>query len=157
MSKVTIGIISDTHSLLRTEAVKALRGTDLIIHAGDIGKQEILSSLKEIAPLVVVRGNIDRGEWAEKLPLTESVETGGILIYALHNLEDLEIDPQSEGVRAIISGHSHIPSIKWKDEVLYLNPGSAGPHRFKLPVTLALLEIYEGHIEPHLVELLHER
>ena len=136
-----IGIISDTHGLLRPEAQRALDGVQLIIHAGDIGAPEILAQLKRIAPVFAVRGNVDTQPWALELPLTTVVETSGFSIYVLHNLQDLDLNPQAAGFDAVITGHTHQAAQRLEAGVLYLNPGSAGPRRFQLPVTLALLEI----------------
>jgi putative phosphoesterase len=140
--KTTIlGLISDTHGLLRAEAVRALRGSDLILHAGDVGAPEILESLKTIAPVVAVRGNVDTGEWAKALPLTEVIPLGSATIYMLHILEDLDLDPRVAGFPIVVSGHSHKPGQTEKDGVFYINPGSAGPCRFHLPVTVARLDL----------------
>jgi len=136
-----MGIISDTHGLLRPEAQRALDGVQLIIHAGDIGAPEILAQLKRIAPVFAVRGNVDTQPWALELPLTTVVETSGFSIYVLHNLQDLDLNPQAAGFDAVITGHTHQAAQRLEAGVLYLNPGSAGPRRFQLPVTLALLEI----------------
>jgi len=136
-----IGIISDTHGLVRTEIIKMLKGCNLIIHAGDIGKAEVLYALKEIAPVVVVRGNVDKGDWAEKLPETEVVELSKIYIYVIHNIRKLDLNPKSAGFHIVIYGHSHKPKKEIVDGVLYLNPGSAGPKRFNLPISMALMEI----------------
>jgi uncharacterized protein len=134
-----IGVISDTHGLMRPEALQALDGSELIIHAGDVGNPEILNALRDIAPVIAVRGNVDKGAWADKLPETERVARGGASIYVLHDVNRLDLDPAAAGLSAVISGHSHRPSIRTHDGVLYLNPGSAGPRRFKLPITVALL------------------
>jgi len=136
-----IGIISDTHGLLRPEAQRALQGVHLIIHAGDVGAPEILTQLKLIAPVFAVRGNIDTQPWAQELPLTTIVETSGFNFYVLHNLRDLDLKPQAAGFDAVISGHTHQAEQRHDSGVLYLNPGSAGPRRFQLPITLALLDI----------------
>jgi putative phosphoesterase len=149
-----IGVIADTHGLLRPEALAALRGCELLLHAGDAGKPEVLESLRRLAPLHAVRGNIDRGSWAEALPLSEVVEVGEKLLYLYHGHLGLDLDPAAAGFAAVISGHSHRPSIAERSGVLYLNPGSAGPRRFSLPVTLAHLTIFEGRLEANLVELL---
>ena len=133
-----IGLISDTHGLLRPEAVEALRGSSLILHAGDVGKPEILEELRKIAPVVAVRGNVDKGDW---LPETAVVETEHGLIYVLHDLKELEIDPAAKGYRMVLSGHSHKPGSEERGGVLYVNPGSAGPRRFRLPVTVARLDL----------------
>lgn len=136
-----IGIISDTHGLLRPEAQRALLGVQLIIHAGDVGAPEILTQLKLIAPVFAVRGNVDTQPWAQELPLTSVVEISGCSFYLLHNLQQLGLNPQAAGFDAVISGHTHQAAQRLEAGVLYLNPGSAGPRRFHLPVTLALLEI----------------
>ena len=148
-----IGVVSDTHGLLRPEAAEALRGVSLILHAGDVGKPEILTQLGEVAPVKAVRGNVDRGEWAQQLPMTEVVEVGGVFFYMLHILDDLDLDPVAAGFRVVISGHSHKPSQKVKKGVLYLNPGSAGPRRFKLPVSLALIKVRGQEVEAEGLEL----
>jgi uncharacterized protein len=136
-----VGVISDTHALLRPEALVALAGSDLIIHAGDVGKPEILDELKAIAPLFVVRGNVDNGEWANQLPTKEIVEFSGSTIYILHNLHELAVDPDAAGFDAVITGHSHKVHEYRKGKVLFLNPGSAGPQRFDLPITVARLHV----------------
>ena len=149
-----IGVISDTHGLLRSEALTALAGVEHILHAGDVGDARILDTLREIAPVTAIRGNIDQwGECAE-LPATDVVELDGQLFYLVHSLTDLDINPAVAGVAAVISGHSHKPSIEQRNSVLYLNPGSAGPRRFNLPVTLALITIGEAGVEGRLVNLL---
>jgi putative phosphoesterase len=133
-----IGLISDTHGLLRPEAVAALAGTELILHAGDVGSPEILEKLRRVAPVVAVRGNIDRGTWAEELPETAEVEPG---IFVIHDVKALGLDPLASGYRVVLSGHSHRPGAREAGGVLYVNPGAAGPRRFRLPVTAAILEI----------------
>jgi uncharacterized protein len=138
-----IGVISDTHGLLRPEAQRALLGVQLILHAGDVGAPEILTQLKRIAPVFAVRGNVDTQPWAQGLPLTTVVESYGYSFYLLHNLRDIDLNPQAAGFDAVISGHTHQFEQHYEAGVLYLNPGSAGPRRFQLPVTLALLEITE--------------
>lgn len=148
-----LGVISDTHGLVRSAAVKALAGTDMIIHAGDIGTPEVLAALHAIAPVVAVRGNNDQDEWAQTLPETEMVEVGRIAIYVLHDLHALDLDPVAAGFGAVISGHSHRPSISKRPGVLFLNPGSAGPRRFKLPVSLARLQISGAAVEAQVIEL----
>jgi putative phosphoesterase len=130
---ILIGVISDTHGLLRPEAIEALRGAAHIIHAGDIGSPEILIELSAIAPLTAIRGNIDKGAWARKLPETEVLDVAGVSIYVLHNLEQLDLKPKAAGFSVVISGHSHVPKQETRDGVLYFNPGSAGPRRFKSP------------------------
>lgn len=149
-----IGIISDTHGLLRPEAQRALLGVQLIIHAGDVGAPEILTQLKSIAPVFAVRGNVDTQPWAQELPLTAVVQTAGFHFYVLHNLQDLDLKPQSAGFDAIISGHTHQAAQSQEAGVLYLNPGSAGPRRFQLPVTLALLELAKKPWKVEIVPLL---
>lgn len=144
-----VGVISDTHGLLRPEAVQALRGADLILHAGDVGRQELLDELSRLAPVVAVRGNVDRG--LRDLPLTEIVEVGGRLLYLIHILEDL--DPAAAGFAAVIYGHSHRPSITRKNGVLYLNPGSAGPRRFDLPLSVAEILVNEQGLSARLIRL----
>ncbi|MCH9826271.1 MAG: metallophosphatase family protein [Gammaproteobacteria bacterium] len=148
-----IGVISDTHGLLRPEAVEALRGSELILHAGDIGKPEILRELTVLAPTVAVRGNNDVGDWAENLPDIETLPVGEHRIHLLHDLKALSIDPVAEGVAVVISGHSHKPSIETRNGVLYLNPGSAGPRRFKLPVSVARLRRRKAGFEAELLKL----
>jgi len=138
---LTVGVISDTHGLLRPEAVAALRGVDRILHAGDVGTPDILASLKAIAPTTAVRGNVDRGVWATALPMTEVARLGALDVYMLHDLGTLDVDPVAGGFAAVISGHSHQPRAEWKRGVLFLNPGSAGPRRFTLPVTLSILRV----------------
>lgn len=147
------GVIADTHGLLRPEAIAALQGAALIIHAGDFGKPEILTELARIAPVYGVRGNVDRGDWAARLPLTEVVTYGERLIYLLHDLHQLDLNPVVAGFSAVISGHSHQPQIEWRHGVLYFNPGSAGPRRFSLPVTVGRLTIEQGELRAALVEL----
>ena len=137
----TIGLISDTHCVLRDEALHALQGSDLIIHAGDVGKPEIVDALKTLAPVVAVRGNIDQGAWAAALPTTAVTEAGPAIIYVLHDIDELDLDPVAAGFHIVVSGHSHKPSRTERAGVLYLNPGSAGPRRFKLPVTVARLDL----------------
>ena len=136
-----VGVISDTHNLLRPEALAALENSDLIIHAGDVCEPQILEQLKLIAPLVAVRGNNDRGAWARELNETETVTIGAVSIFVVHDLKDLRINPAAHDLRVVVSGHSHKPSITTRDGVLYLNPGSAGRRRFKLPVTVARLTL----------------
>ena len=139
-----IGVISDTHGLLRAEAVNAMRGVDLILHAGDIGSREVLDKLKSIAPVVAIRGNNDNKEWAERLPDSCVLKLGSAQIYMLHNLKEIELNPPTSNIRVVISGHSHKPCVEVRDGVTYLNPGSAGPRRFKLPVSVGRLEFIES-------------
>lgn len=150
---LTVGVISDTHGLFRPQAVAALRGCDLIIHAGDVGRPEILDELRAVAPTFAVRGNVDRGAWAESLPATAVVEAGPHQLYVLHILEDLDLAPEAAGFSAVISGHSHKALAETRRDVLYLNPGSAGPRRFRLPVTVARLRITESGLEHEIVEI----
>ena len=138
------GLISDTHGLLRPEAKRALAGVDLIVHAGDIGAPELLEELATLAPVRVVRGNNDRGAWARDIPLTEALELEGTRIYVLHDVKELDLDPAAEGFAAVIAGHSHRPAVEVREGVLYVNPGSAGPRRFSLPVAVGFLEIAPG-------------
>jgi len=151
---VRVGIISDTHGLLRLEATRALAGVDLIVHAGDVGKAEVLAKLKEIAPVFAVRGNVDTEEWARALPETAVVDAGPACFYVLHNLQELDLVPAVLGFRAVISGHTHKTEQSEKNGVLYLNPGSAGPRRFRLPVTLALVEVEAKPWQVQIIELM---
>ena len=153
MKEIVVGVISDTHGLIRPEALHALRGCDLLIHAGDIGDPEIIERLRALAPVSAVRGNIDQEAWATSLPPTEVVEVDGKHFYVLHDLSQLDLDPVAAGFAVVVSGHSHRPSTHCRDGVLYLNPGSAGPRRFKLPVTVALLRMTRDEIRPEIVEL----
>lgn len=150
-----IGVIADTHGLLRPEALAALRGSRLILHAGDIGKPEVLEGLRAIAPVIAVKGNVDRGTWAEEFPERETLAIDGYEIHLLHKLCELEGDPTASGWNAVISGHSHRPGMEWKAGVLYFNPGSAGPRRFRLPVTMGRLYIAGGTLRGEIVELLN--
>jgi putative phosphoesterase len=150
---VTLGVISDTHGLLRPEAVEALHGSDRILHAGDVGAPEILEALAQIAPVTAIGGNVDTGAWARALPQTEVVETGGVSIYILHDLGQLDLKPEAAGFRVVIFGHSHQPKMEEKNGVLYFNPGSAGPRRFSLPVSVGRLTIGAGKVRAQLVEL----
>ena len=139
-----IGIISDTHGLLRPEALAALQGCERIIHAGDIGKPEVLEGLRALAPLDVIRGNVDSGDWAAEVPEHLDLEIGGLRVYVTHDVKTMGIDPIAEQVDVVIAGHSHQPKIEQVNGVLYLNPGSAGRRRFTLPISLALLDIEDG-------------
>lgn len=150
---ITIGVISDTHGLLRPQAIEALRRSDRILHAGDVGAPEILEALNQIAPVTAIRGNVDTGPWASTLPLTEVVEINGVSIYMLHDLSQLDLKPQAAGFRVVVYGHSHKPKIEEKNSVLYFNPGSAGPRRFSLPVSVGRLTIADGEVRAELVEL----
>src|SRR5450631_446138 len=150
---VILGVISDTHGLLRSEAVEALRGSDRILHAGDVGAPEILEALAQIAPVTAVRGNVDTEPWARSLPETEVVEAGGVCVFILHNLGQLDLKPEPAGFRVVVYGHSHQPRLEEKNGVLYFNPGSAGPRRFHLPVNVGKLVIEAGKVRAELVEL----
>jgi putative phosphoesterase len=149
----TIGLISDTHGLLRPEALDALRGSDRIIHAGDIGSPDILDALRAIAPVIAIRGNIDKDAWAKSLPETEIVEIGDAILYVLHDVHQLDLDPAAAGFRAVISGHSHAPSQEFRAGVLYINPGNAGPRRFRLPITVAKMYVTSTSIEAEFISL----
>ncbi len=149
-----IGVISDTHGLLRPEAVAALQGVDLILHAGDIGTPEVLQRLKEIAPVIAVRGNNDKGPWADDLPTWEVAEVGPVFIYMIHDLKEMDMKPSAAEFQVVVSGHSHKPTIEERNGVLYLNPGSAGPRRFSLPVTLAILQVAGETVTAKSVHLL---
>jgi putative phosphoesterase len=140
-SAASVGLISDTHGLLRPEALVALQGSDLIIHAGDVGKPEIIEQLRTMAPVIAVRGNIDKGPWASQLPLTAVAEVGSALIYVLHDVAQLDLDPVAAHFNVVVSGHSHKPGRTERNGVMYLNPGSAGPRRFQLPITVARLDL----------------
>jgi len=148
-----VGLISDTHGLLRGEALEALRGSDLIVHAGDIGSPEILDRLAAIAPVRAVRGNNDRGAWAAAIPEADRVDVGAIAVYVLHDVADLAIDPGASGCRVVVTGHSHRPAHSVRDGVHFVNPGSAGPRRFRLPVSIARLSVDGDRIAVELVEL----
>jgi putative phosphoesterase len=148
-----IGVISDTHGLLRPQAVAALQGSALIIHAGDVGRPEILDELRKIAPVVAVRGNVDRDAWAERLPHSEIVEHEGVRLYVLHILEELDLDPPTAGFQAVITGHTHRPKMETKDGVLYFNPGSVGPRRFDLPVSVGRLSVVDGKLRGEIAYL----
>lgn len=153
MASVRAGLISDTHGLLRPQALAALRGCDHIIHGGDIGNEAILQQLRAIAPLTVVRGNNDIGEWAHGINETELIELAGVKIYVVHDVKQLAIDPVVEGIAVVVSGHSHKPRAEQRGGVLYVNPGSAGPRRFKLPVSVGELVIESGNVTTRFVEL----
>jgi hypothetical protein len=148
-----IGVISDTHALLRHEAIAALKSSDCIIHAGDIGDPKILDALREIAPVTAVRGNVDREAWARKIPLTDVLEAGDISIYVLHILQNLDLKPEASGFQVVVCGHSHVPKQETKNGILYFNPGSAGPRRFKLPITVGRLHLKDGKVRAEIVEL----
>ena len=151
---MTIGVISDTHGLLRPEARRALRGSEIILHAGDVGGWEILRDLRQIAPVVAVRGNVDTADWAKWLHQTDVSECAEQSFYLLHNIAELDLNPKAAGLAAVIYGHSHRPTIEWKDGVLFFNPGSAGPRRFLLPVTVGKIEIVNGELRPEIITIL---
>lgn len=153
MPEHLVGVISDTHGLLRPEALVALAGCELIIHAGDVGSPQILVGLRTVAPVVAVRGNNDRDAWARTLPATEVVDLDGLSLYVLHDVNELDLDPRAAGFRAVIAGHSHRPRIEERNGVLFLNPGSAGPRRFTLPTTLARLRVHRGDLAARIVHL----
>jgi uncharacterized protein len=148
-----IGVISDTHGQLRPQAVEALAGVEQIIHAGDVGVAGILDELRQIAPVVAVRGNVDWGMWAESLPKSEVVQVEEALLYVLHDLAELDLDPAAAGFKMVIYGHSHKPLLEERRGVLYLNPGSAGPRRFHLPVTVAKLTIDRARVSADIIHL----
>src|SRR3954451_18710717 len=148
-----IGIISDTHGLLRPEAIRQLAGADHIIHAGDIGAPEVIEGLRKIAPTTAIRGNIDVGAWAKDYPGTELLVLGGRAFYVLHNLKEITLDPAASGFDIVVSGHSHRPKIETKNGVLYVNPGSAGPRRFKFPLTIAIITLSDRAFLPRILEI----
>ncbi|MBZ5547689.1 MAG: metallophosphatase family protein [Acidobacteriia bacterium] len=148
-----IGVISDTHGLVRPDAFAALEGVERILHAGDVGGPEILEVLSRIAPVTAVRGNVDRGRWGAGLPKAEVVEIAGVSIYILHDLAQLDLKPEASGFRIVVYGHSHRPKMEEKNGVLYFNPGSAGPRRFRLPLSVGRLEIRAGRVVAELVQL----
>jgi putative phosphoesterase len=150
---LVVGVIADTHGLMRPQALAALAGSDLIIHAGDVGTPEVLDALRAIAPVHAVRGNVDRGSWAARLPTTARVAVGGHRFCVLHIVDELDLDPRAAGLAAVIYGHSHKPALETRDGVLWLNPGSAGPRRFDLPVSLARMRVTEKALQPELVTL----
>ena len=153
MAVSTIGVISDTHGLVRPEALEALRGSEHIIHAGDMGDPAILERLSVLAPVTAVRGNVDSGGWARKIPRTDVLEISGFSIYVLHNLAELDLKPEAAGFAAVIYGHSHIPRQEFKNGVLYFNPGSAGPKRFHLPISLGKLFVERDKLRAEIFEL----
>jgi uncharacterized protein len=155
MKSFMLGLISDTHGLLRPEALSALQGSDAIVHAGDVGERTILDQLKAIAPTYTVRGNVDTERWCRSLPRTEVVQLRDISIYVLHNLRELDLNPKAAGFQIVASGHTHRPDAHWDDGVLYLNPGSAGPRRFSLPICLARLDLLKIPWQVEFVELIH--
>jgi uncharacterized protein len=152
---VVVGVISDTHGLLRPEVAKVFAGVRLILHAGDIGKAEIIEELNSIAPVVAVRGNNDTGAWARAIPETKLTKVDDIRIYMVHNVKDADFDPEDRRIQVIISGHSHRPSIETREGVLFMNPGSAGPRRFKLPITVGRLTIRGSSMRGEIINLLN--
>jgi putative phosphoesterase len=152
-SHSTVGVISDTHGLLRPEALDALRGADVIVHAGDIGSPDVLKALSSVAPVTAVRGNNDRGPWANELPETAVVEIGRVRLYVLHDVKELALDPRARGFAAVVSGHSHRPNAEERDGVLIFNPGSAGPRRFRRPISIGRLDIARQRVRGRLVKL----
>ena len=148
-----VGLISDTHGLMRQQALTALQGSDLILHAGDVGKPGIIEQLRALAPVVVVRGNIDKGAWASQLPMTAVAKAGPVLIYVLHDIHQLDLDPVAAEFNIIVSGHSHKASHTERSGVMYLNPGSAGPRRFRLPITIARLDLRRSPWSVEFIEL----
>jgi uncharacterized protein len=151
--EIIVGVISDTHGLMRPQALAALQGSDLIIHAGDVGNPDVIKELTGIAPIHVVRGNIDTAAWAVRLPMTERVAVGERLFYVLHQISQLDLKPADLGFTAVVYGHSHQPLIETRQGVLFLNPGSTGPRRFRLPVTVARVGVSEAGIRPEIIEL----
>lgn len=147
-----VGVISDTHGVVRPQALAALRGATLLLHAGDIGGPEVLASLAEVAPVVAVRGNNDTDPWAQELPESHTVTLRGHRLHMLHDVKTLDVDPAAAELDAVIAGHSHRPGLDWREGVLFLNPGSAGPRRFRLPVSVARIYV-AGRIEAELIEL----
>ena len=154
MSKASVGIISDTHGLVRPEAIDALGGSDLILHAGDIGSPDVLQELSKIGPVYAVKGNNDKGEWTSELPLNDVIEVEQVFFYLIHDLKEIDLDPAAAGFQVVVSGHSHKPQREEKKGVLYLNPGSAGPRRFKLPICVARVQVSNRNIQSEIVELL---
>ena len=154
LREVLVGVISDTHGLLRPEALEALRGSDLILHCGDVGDGSILEALETLAPVVAIRGNTDRGDLARALPDTQAVEVAGHLLYILHDIGSLDLRPDAAGFSAVLYGHTHQPEIREDRGVLYFNPGSAGHRRFDYPITLGRIRVHAGGLEPEVVDLL---
>ena len=153
MTAKLIGIISDTHGLVRPQALEALKGVEMILHAGDIGSQDVLERLNELAPVVAVRGNNDKSDWARSLPDWEVVEVGNVSIYMRHDVKEMDISPSGAGFQVVVSGHSHQPAVAEQRGVLYVNPGSAGPRRFTLPVSVAHLHVVGERVQANIIEL----
>ena len=154
MKRSIIGVISDTHGLLRPDVLPVFKGVELILHAGDIGSSEVLKGLRTIAPVIAIRGNNDTGEWADRIAESNVAKAGDLSIYMLHDLKELDLDPASEGFQVVISGHSHRPLVERRNGVLFINPGSAGPRRFKLPISVAKLTIQGTTVKAELIELI---
>jgi uncharacterized protein len=152
--QLIVGVISDTHGLLRPEVLEVFRGVSLILHAGDIGNAEVLEELRVLAPVTAIRGNNDIGEWARRIPETQTLSVGDASIFMLHNLKEMKVNPSAENLAAVISGHSHKPAVDYRDGILFLNPGSAGPRRFKLPISVARLIIQGATVRAELIDLL---
>lgn len=153
INDLRVGLISDTHGLLRPEARAFLLGCDYIVHGGDIGEPTILDELAVIAPLIAVRGNNDTEPWAARLPVTEMIRVGNVFVYVIHDLAELDIDPGAAGVRVVVSGHSHKPMMEERDGILYVNPGSSGPRRFKLPISVGEIIVSGTAVRARLVHL----
>ena len=153
MGEYLVGLISDTHGTIGRQALDVLAGCDLVLHAGDVGRSSVLRALRRIAPVVAVRGNMDKGGWARRLPKTQVAEVGGIRLYVLHDLYQLDLDPAAAGFAAVINGHTHRPAVVKRNGVLFVNPGSAGPSRYDLPPSVALLEIDEGELSARVIYL----
>ena len=148
-----VGVISDTHGLLRSEVLKVFSGVELILHAGDIGAAEVLEQLRSIAPVVAVRGNNDKDDWARDIPETEVTQVEAVQVYMLHDLKEIDLSPAAAGFHVVVSGHSHKPSVENRGEVLFINPGSAGPRRFKLPVSVARLVVIGASARGEIIQL----
>lgn len=148
-----IGVISDTHGVVTEKALEALKGSQLIIHGGDVGDPKVIKALEQIAPVYAVRGNTDRGRWAQALPMTQVVEVEDLRFFVIHDIGMLDLDPKAAGFNAVIYGHSHVPKEEWRDGILYFNPGSAGPKRFQLPICLGKIRIRDGSMDVEIVNL----
>jgi uncharacterized protein len=152
-----VGLVSDTHGLLRPEARAFLIGCDYIVHGGDVGDPKILEQLAAVAPLIAVRGNNDEGPWAARLPRTELMRVGNVFVYVIHNLAELDVDPRAAGVRVVVSGHSHKPSVEERDGILYVNPGSCGPKRFKLPISVGEMVVSGSAVDARIIDLKYQK
>ena len=153
MTRRLVGLISDTHGLLRPEAVRALQGSDVIVQTGDIGKVAVLDALGALAPVTAVRGNVDKGVWAQGLPKTDVLEIDQVGVYVIHDVKELDLIPEAAGIKVIVSGHSHQPSIQERNGVIFVNPGSAGPRRFNLPVSIARMQVQAKSVQVELIRL----